>query len=134
LNTEYVHKQSLLNDKDLPRNWPLRTEEQILACWKGEVAKPAVSICCPTFNHVAWIVDALHSFLSQETDFPIEIIVRDDASTDGTSAIVMEYAAQYPNIIRPVILATNRFNEGVRAIHDWPKLARGKYIALCEEG
>jgi len=54
--------------------------------------KPLVSICCITYNHASYIRDAIEGFLMQKTNFPFEIIIHDDASTDGTSEIVKEYA------------------------------------------
>ena len=41
------------------------------------------SINCVTFNHANYIRTALDSFLMQKTDFAFEILVHDDASTDG---------------------------------------------------
>ena len=94
--------------------------------------QPVVSICCPTYNHVNYIEAAICGFLAQETTFPFEIIVRDDASTDGTAEIVRQYSRRYPNIIRAVIEKENQLNKGVRPIHVWPSLATGEFIALCE--
>ena len=52
---------------------------------------PRVSVVSITYNHEAYIRDALEGFVAQQTDFPIEVIVADDASTDGTSAIIKAY-------------------------------------------
>ncbi len=122
----------LLAEQDTPRNWPLRTEAEIIADWKGDISKPVVSICCATFNQVSYIEDAIHGFLEQVTDFPFEIIIRDDASTDGTTEIIKKYEIEYPNIIRLVVNEENKFVKGERAIHAWPAVIRGKYISLCE--
>jgi glycosyltransferase involved in cell wall biosynthesis len=65
--------------------------------------KPLVSICCITYNHAPYIRDAIEGFLMQETNFPFEIIIHDDASTDGTSEIVKEYADKYPDLIIPIL-------------------------------
>ena len=54
--------------------------------------KPIVSICCQTYNHKNYIKQAIDSFLMQKTNFSIEILIHDDASTDGTSDIIREYA------------------------------------------
>ena len=59
-----------------------------------------VSILCTAYNHEAYIAQTLDSFLMQETDFAYEILVNDDASTDGTADIIREYAARYPERVK----------------------------------
>ena len=59
-----------------------------------------VTIYCTAYNHEAYIRDALDGFLAQKTDFPYEVLVTDDASSDGTSAILREYQEKYPEVIR----------------------------------
>ena len=61
-----------------------------------------VSICCITYNQVSYIRDALEGFVNQETDFAYEVLIHDDASTDGTADIIREYAARYPDRIFPI--------------------------------
>ena len=92
-----------------------------------------VSICCLTYNHEAYLRDALEGFVSQETDFPFEVLVNDDASTDGTAAILREYAEKYPDIIRPFYQEKNLYSQGIN-IYDavFYPVARGEYIAACE--
>lgn len=68
----------------------------------------------------------------QETDFPFEIIVHDDASTDGTRAIIEAYAAQYPTLIRPILQVENQWSKNIMPFLLVFPMAQGRYIALCE--
>ena len=58
----------------------------------------AVSILCITYNHGPFIRDALESFVRQKTNFAFEVLIHDDASTDGTADIIYEYEHKYPHI------------------------------------
>lgn len=111
----------------------LRTQDEIIANWKGDIDKPVVSICCITYNHEPYIEDALKGFLIQETDFPFEILIHDDASTDRTADIIREYEAKYPRLIKPIYQVENQWSKNIRALQDflYPK-SKGNYIALCE--
>ena len=46
-----------------------------------------VSVLMPTYMHEKYISQAIESFLSQECSFPIELLINDDCSTDGTAKI-----------------------------------------------
>jgi glycosyltransferase involved in cell wall biosynthesis len=91
-----------------------------------------VSICCQTYNHEAYIGQAVESFLMQKTNFKFEILLRDDASTDGTAEICKEYARKYPELINLLAYEENQFQKGVSPFGDNVKRAHGKYIAICE--
>lgn len=93
---------------------------------------PLVSIGCITYNHVNFIRDAIEGFLMQETTFPVEIIIHDDASTDGTADIVRDYESRYPQIIKAIYQDENQFSKGNKATNFILPLLRGKYIAFCE--
>lgn len=111
----------------------LRTEQEIMANWKGDLSKPVVSVCCITYNHENYIEDALEGFLIQETEFPFEIIIHDDASTDKTASIIQEYVEKYPKIIKPILQSENQYREkGFSFIASVYKMCVGEYIALCE--
>jgi len=97
-----------------------------------------VSICVVTFNHVSFIKKCLDDILMQQTNFDFEILLGEDASTDGTREICIEYAQKYPNKIRLFLhhrennisingSPTGRFNFLYNLYS-----AKGKYIALCE--
>lgn len=92
-----------------------------------------VSICCLTYNHKPYIEQTLNRFLKQKTNFKFEIIIHDDASTDGTSEIIKEYASKYPNIIVPILQSVNQYslNTLITIKYIFP-LVHGKYIAFCE--
>lgn len=109
-----------------------KSEQEITAHWQGDLSIPFVSIICNTYNHVDFLSDALNGFLMQETDFRFEIIVHDDASTDGTTQIVERYAKAYPNIIFPIIQTENQWSQGNRPSTFTYPAAKGKYIAFCE--
>ena len=93
-----------------------------------------VSILCTAYNHEPYIRDALEGFVSQKTDFAFEVLVNDDASSDGTAAVIREFAEKYPELIRPFYQKENQFSKGIGYIYEnifYPK-ARGKYFAFCE--
>lgn len=95
--------------------------------------QPLVSICCTAYNHEKYIAQALDSLLMQKCDFPFEILVHDDVSTDRTADIIREYARKYPEIVKPMFQTENQYSKGVpiNETFNFPR-AQGKYIALCE--
>ena len=105
----------------MSQNWDIRKDQ------------PLISIGTITYNQAPYIRECLDSLLMQETNFPFEMIVHDDASTDGTAEIVREYAEKYPHIIIPIFQTENQYSQGVgvSVTFQWPR-ARGKYIAICE--
>ena len=92
-----------------------------------------VSSCCLTYNHADYLRDTLEGFLMQKVDFPVEILINDDASTDRTAEIVREYEAKYPELIHAFYQPVNLYSQGKDLCLEvlYPQ-ARGKYIALCE--
>jgi glycosyltransferase involved in cell wall biosynthesis len=94
---------------------------------------PLVSIACITYNQSEYVCQAINGFLMQKVNFPIEIIIHDDASTDGTAEIIREYEIKYPNIIKALYQTENQYikGKGILAPFVYP-VCSGKYIALCE--
>lgn len=93
---------------------------------------PLVSIVCPAYNQEAFIAQTLDSFLAQQTRFTFEILINDDASTDGTAQIIADYTERYPAIIRPFYAQTNQYQQGRPCVPGLFAKARGRYIAYCE--
>lgn len=97
-----------------------------------EVEK-TVSIRCITYNHEPYIRRCLDGFVMQKTNFYFEAIVHDDASTDGTAAIIKEYAEKYPDVIKPIIETENQFSKHDGSLREIMNNAcKGKYVAMCE--
>lgn len=92
-----------------------------------------VTIRCLAYNHELYIRQCLDGFLMQKTNFRFEAIVHDDASTDGTAAIIREYAKKYPDIIKPIFETENQYSKrdgSIRRIMN--EHTYGKYVAYCE--
>jgi len=95
--------------------------------------RPKVSVMIITYNHEKYIAQALESVLMQETNFEFEINVIEDCSTDRTASIILDYAAKYPNIVKPYLNKKNigskvtqkNFIRGFRTL-------KGEYIAILE--
>lgn len=97
---------------------------------------PLVSIICITYNHEKYISQALDGFVMQKTDFPFEILIHDDASTDRTAEIIRKYEKSNINkniVFKPIYEKQNQYSSGnYDFTNDMFKSAKGKYIAYCE--
>lgn len=92
-----------------------------------------VSVICLTYNHAAWIRDALEGFVQQNTDFRYEVLVHDDASTDETAQIIREYEKRYPGLVKGIYEEENQYSQNVQIIEEIVMpYVRGRYLALCE--
>jgi glycosyltransferase involved in cell wall biosynthesis len=100
--------------------------------------QPLVSVRIITYNQAPFVAQCLDSVLMQQTNFPFEILIGEDESTDGTREICQAYAEKYPEKIRLFLRSrkdviyingepTNRYN-----FIETLKAARGKYIAICD--
>lgn len=98
-----------------------------------EKPQPLVSICCLVYNHEPYLRECFEGFVMQQTTFPIEILVHDDASTDHSADIIREYTTKYPDLFKPIYQTDNQHSKGISisATYQFPR-AKGKYIALCE--
>lgn len=91
---------------------------------------PLLSVCLITYNHAKFIEQSIDGVLKQTVDFPWEFIIADDCSTDGTAAIVRDYADRMPDLIRPILQSPNL--GGDRNVKQMLRAAKGKYIAYLE--
>ena len=92
-----------------------------------------VSIQCLVYNHEPYLRQCLEGFVMQKTNFKFEAIVHDDVSTDGSAKIIAEYAAKYPDIIKPIYETENQYSKRDGSLERIINEAcHGKYIALCE--
>jgi len=93
-------------------------------------ADPLVSVVLRTYGHAEFIAQAIESVLIQRTPFPIELVIGEDCSTDGTREIVRGYAERYHDLIRAVLPGQNLGHGQIllRAI----EAARGRYLAYLD--
>lgn len=95
---------------------------------------PLLSIWCAAYNHEVYLIEAVESFLMQETTFPVQIILHDDASTDGTPEIIQRYAIQYPKIVTAILQPKNLLGSGTVPNLQSIFLERtsSEFIAYCD--
>ncbi len=89
-----------------------------------------VSVIVLTYDHAGFVGQALDSILCQKTSFAYEVLIGDDASTDGTGEIVRAYEQAYPQRVRAFVRTQNI--GPTRNLYELFLAARGKYIANCE--
>lgn len=96
---------------------------------KDDAQVPIVSVLMMTYNHAPFIGEAIESVLNQQTQYPFELIICDDASMDGAQEIAREYAKRDPRIVLSLQAKNTRF---AKNFVDGCKRVRGKYLAFCE--
>lgn len=91
--------------------------------------KPLISVLMMTYNHGKYIAEAIESVLAQNTEYPFELIICDDASSDDTQAIARKYAEKDARIVLSFQPYNTRFGKN---FVDGCEKIRGKYVAFCE--
>lgn len=92
--------------------------------------QPLVTVLITTYNQERYIGTAIDSVLAQKTDFPFEVYISEDCGTDGTRAILQDYAARFPDIIR---LNLREQNAGIsRNWYEGLCAAKGQYVCTLE--
>lgn len=95
--------------------------------------KKKVSCHIITYNQIAYISQCIDSVLMQKRNFPIEIVIGDDNSTDGTQELLREYKHKYPDIIKLNLREVRGTGlPGKQNFLTTLALCTGDYIALCE--
>lgn len=92
-----------------------------------------VSVVCDVYNHEPYLRQCFDGFVMQKTNFKFEVLVHDDASTDKSAEIIIEYTNKYPDIFKPIIQKENQYSKGVGIwkTYQFPRV-KGKYVAFCE--
>ncbi len=95
--------------------------------------KKKVSCHIITYNQKNFISQCIDGVLMQQTDFPYEIIIGDDNSTDGTREILIEFKKKYPEII--TLNLRQERGEGIPGKENFVStlaMCKGEYISLCD--
>ena len=91
---------------------------------------PKVSVLMIAYNKEQYIGEAIAGVVHQRCDFPIELIVMDDCSTDRTADIVKGWQARYPEIVN---YHRNERNLGLQGNYlAGFKHCQGEYLAICD--
>lgn len=100
---------------------------------------PLLSVRLMVYNNKPYIKEALDGVLMQQTNFPFEVVIGDDFSTDGTLEILHEYKAKYPEIIRildrPIGGEYQLKRKELGRLHNFIDIVNnchGKYIAILD--
>ena len=72
---------------------------------------PSVTVSMICYNHEKYVEEAIRGVLMQKTNFPVNIVIHDDASTDRSAEIIQRYATENPNITA-VLQPVNLFQNG----------------------
>ncbi len=92
---------------------------------------PIVSVFSWVFNHGPFVRRSIEGILQQRTEFPVEIIIHDDASTDDSNTIIKEYERQSPWLFRNILHSSNQHSQGKCLIAPLLSCPRGNFVALC---
>jgi glycosyltransferase involved in cell wall biosynthesis len=95
-----------------------------------EAPRPMVSVAMITYNHEAYIAQAVESVLMQNTFDPYELVIGDDASSDATRDIIKAFQRSHPDRVRLLPPRPNLGPAG-NLVRTW-SACRGRYVALLE--
>ena len=95
-------------------------------------AQPLVTIIVPVFNQERYIEQCLRSIAMQKVDFPYEVLVGDDHSTDSTQEVLIRLRDELPDSFHFLLREQNMGGRGEKNCEDMLLRSRGKYLALLE--
>ncbi len=110
-------------------------EEDIFKSWNQTVADydPFVTVRITAYNHEEYIASAIESALSQETEYPFQIFIHDDCSSDNTAKIIRDYQEKYPHLINAIYETENQYSKHDGSLERITiENLKGKYVAICE--
>ena len=90
-----------------------------------------LSVIFITYNHAQFVEKALMSVINQRTDFPFEVVVGDDCSTDGTQDILKRIASEHPEV-KLNLRSVNTGGRPTLNVYETTKKCTGKYLAYLE--
>lgn len=97
------------------------------------MSENGVTVYCLAYNHEKYIGQCLSSLVNQKVDFPYQVIVHDDASTDGTRAVIEDFAKRYPEILIPIYEEENQHSKKTGIVKNIiAPMVQSKYVAVCE--
>ncbi len=100
----------------------------------AEGTKPLVTTRTMTFNQRDFLCDCIEGILKQKTTFPVQVLIHDDASNDGTSEILKDYESRYGSLIKVYYQKTNSYShpEKTKMRADFMAWRIGEFEATCE--
>ena len=91
-----------------------------------------VTVICVIYNQEKYLPKCLDGLAEQKTNFPFEVVLHDDASTDRSVEIINRYCERYPEIFVPILQKTNQYSRRIPFFKRLLDEVKGEYIALCE--
>lgn len=94
--------------------------------------RPLVSVLMITYNHEAYLKEAIYGVLDQEGDFDLELIIAEDASLDNSKSIINDFVSNHP---KGSLIKYTRHIENMGMMKNLIfayKQCNGEFVALCE--
>ncbi len=100
-----------------------------LAAWADREGRPDISVVMVTFDRLRMLREGLESLLEHSSDRLLEVVVWDNASTDGTGEYLDELASRTPRLR----VVHNRVNIGLNGVAEAVKLTRGFHVINVDD-